>query len=170
MKIFRVELTQRREFRPRADEQLARPVISGFGLSQRLQVAIGAHQRHPEHFAELGLCERQRTSVVLHEPGEFGPIELLAKEMRDPRRAMTAAVVGDALAEDRRVYQRFSPNGESYRGALREHFHQLFVGNGANQSASHRADRMIHLLKKKSLGVRPVTRIVKREVLSGTRP
>jgi hypothetical protein len=35
--------------------------------------------------------------------------------MGEPRDAMTAAVVGDALAEDCPVYQRFSPNRESRR-------------------------------------------------------
>ena len=95
------------------------------------------------------------------EPGEFGSIELLAKEMREPRRAVPAAVVSDAFAEDRRVYQGFSPNGKSYRGAFPKCFHKLLVGNGANKGASHRADRMIHVLQKKPLGVRPIAWIVK---------
>ena len=131
---------------------------------------INGHQRHSEHLAELGLSEWQRTSVGFHEPGEFGSIELLAKEVRDPRRTVSAAVVSDALAEDRRVYQRFSPNGQSYCGALPKCFHKLLVGNGANQGASQGADRMIHVLQKKPLGIRPVAWVMKAEVLPGTRP
>ena len=110
MEIHRIKLAERREFPPRVNKQFARPVIGGFGLPQRLQVPIDAHQRHSEHLAELSLREWQRTRVGFHEPSEFGPVELLAKEMRDPRRAMTAAVIGDAFAEDGRVYQGFSPN------------------------------------------------------------
>ena len=170
MEISRIEFAQRCEFRPRADEELAGPVIGDLGLPQCLQVPINGHQRHSEHLAELGLSEWQRRSVGFHEPGEFGSIELLAKEVRDPRRTVSAAVVSDALAEDRGVYQRFSPNGQSYCGALPKCFHKLLVGNGANQGASQGADRMIHVLQKKPLGIRPVAWIMKAEVLPGTRP
>jgi len=91
MEISRIEFAQRCEFRPRADEELAGPVIGDLGLPQCLQVPINGHQRHSEHLAELGLSEWQRTSVGFHEPGEFGSIELLAKEVRDPRRTVSAA-------------------------------------------------------------------------------
>jgi hypothetical protein len=56
-------------------------VIGDLGLPQCLQVPINGHQRHSEHLAELGLSEWQRRSVGFHEPGEFGSIELLAKEV-----------------------------------------------------------------------------------------
>ena len=42
-------------------------------------------------------------------PGKLGPVELLAEEMRDSRRAMTTAVIGDTFAEDCRVDQGFAP-------------------------------------------------------------
>ncbi len=94
-------------------------------------------------------------------------MELLAKEMRYPRHAMPAAVVGDTFAENRRVNQCLSPNGKADRGMLLKCFHKLFMGNGANQSASHGAKRMIHMLQKKPLGVRPVAWIMKSKVLPG---
>lgn len=104
MEISRIELSERYEFRPRADDQLAAFVISGFGSPKCLQVTINGYQRHSEHLPELGLCKRQGTSVGVGQASDFGPIELLAKEMRDPRRSMSAAVVRNAFAEDRRVY------------------------------------------------------------------
>jgi hypothetical protein len=86
VEISGVEFAQRGEFRPGADEQLAGSVIGGFGLPQRLQVSIDTHERHAEHFAELGLSERQRARVGVCEPGEFGSMKLLAEEMSDPCR------------------------------------------------------------------------------------
>ena len=44
------------------------------------------------------------------------------------------------------------------------------MGNGANQGATHGTNRMIHVRQKKRLGVRPVTWVVKSEVLPGARP
>jgi hypothetical protein len=79
-------------------------VISSFALPKRLQVSVNGHQRHSEHFAELGLCERQRTRVGLDEASESRSMELLAKEMCNPRGAVPAAVVGNTFAEDRRIY------------------------------------------------------------------
>jgi hypothetical protein len=79
-------------------------MIGGFGLPQCLQVPINTHQRHSEHLAELGLSEWQRTSVGFDEAGEFGSIELLAKEMGESGLTVSAAVISDAFAEDRRVY------------------------------------------------------------------
>jgi hypothetical protein len=76
VEISGVEFAQRGEFRPGADKQLAGSVIGGFGLPQRLQVSIDTHERHAEHFAELGLSERQRARVGVCEPGEFGSAAL----------------------------------------------------------------------------------------------
>ena len=79
-------------------------MISRFGLPQRLQVPIDTHQRHSEHLAELSLCEWQRASVCFHESDKFGSIELLAKEMRNACGSMSTTVVGNGLAEDRRIF------------------------------------------------------------------
>ena len=118
--------------------KLAGLVIGGFGLPQRLQVAIDAHQGHSEHLAELGLRQRQRAGIAFHQPGKFGAMELLAEEMRDPCRAVTAAVVGDAFAEDCRIDQGFAPNRESDGRSLRKCLHQLIVGNRADDGTSQR--------------------------------
>lgn len=170
MEIPGVEFAERCEFRPGADEQRARFVIGGFGSPQRLQMAIDAHQRQAEHLAELSLRERQRTGIAFRQPGEFGALELLAKEMSNPRHTVPAAVVGDTFAKDRRVDQGFPPDGESDAGPLRKHGHELIVGNRTNQGASHGTDRMVHALQKKPLGIRPIARVMKREILPGPRP
>lgn len=104
MEIYRIEFAERCEFRPGVDNQPACLVIGGFASPQRLQMPVDGHQRHSEHLAQLSLCERQRTSIGVGEAGDFCSDELLAKEMRDPARSVSAAVVGDAFAEYRRVY------------------------------------------------------------------
>lgn len=103
MEINRIEFAERRKFCPGVDNEPPRLVIGGFASPQRLQVPVDGHQRHSEHFAELRLCERQRTRIAVGEAGDFCSVELLAKEMREPTRSVSAAVVGDAFAENRRV-------------------------------------------------------------------
>jgi hypothetical protein len=104
MEICRIEFAQHRELWPRADDKPASLVIGSFALPECLQVSVNGHQRHSEHFAELGLGEWERTRVGLDEASEPSSMELLAKEMRNPRGAVPTAIVGDTFAEDRRIY------------------------------------------------------------------